>query len=97
MGSCAYECVDDGLMFIYVHALTLPLPVSRLRYAWPGVCRFGLIGSSLVLPKQSAVRLLELWAGLSPNPAGVLLSFAGCHIPGLGALPLLSIGRFLAV
>jgi hypothetical protein len=96
MGSCAYECVDDGLMCIYVHALTLPLPVSRLRYAWPGVCRFGLIGSSLVRPKQSAVRLLELRAGPSPSPAGVFASLvshsrtrssaAALHRPVLGSL-----------
>ena len=32
MGSRANECADDGLMCIYVHALTR-LPVSRLRVA----------------------------------------------------------------
>ena len=101
MGSRANECVDDGLMCIcvddglmciYVHALTR-LPVSRLRVAGRVPVRVNRIFISASKTKRSAAARV---AGRAESESRWGLSFAGCHIPGLGALPLLSIGRFLA-
>jgi hypothetical protein len=53
MGSRANECVDDGLMCIYVHALTR-LPVSRFRVAGRVPVRVNRIFISASKTKRSA-------------------------------------------